>query len=175
MGWKTVPFNKKITLVGSIILILFLAIILCVVLLPHLLGLTPQIIDDKDMAPLYSNGSVVYVRPQNAEDILVGDVITYYENSGERVKTRRVIAVGDNQEYFYTKADTQTQVESGRIKPRSVIGKPVFQIPYIGALLSKDSFSKMNFLFWSVAICLTAATTWNTIDEFRKKKNCRII
>ncbi|ASZ08020.1 MULTISPECIES: signal peptidase I [Enterococcus] len=169
------PFNKKITLIGSIVLILFLAIILCIVLLPHLLGLTPQIVTDKDMAPLYSNGSVVYVRPQKAEDILVGDVITYYENSGERVKTRRVVAAGENQEYFYTKADTQTQVESGMIKPRSVIGKPVFQIPYVGALLAKDSFSKMNILFWGMAFCLTAVTTWNTVDEFRKKKNCRMI
>lgn len=164
------PFNKKITLIDSIVLILFLAIILCIVLLPHLLGLTPQIITDKDMAPLYSYGSVVYVRPQKAEDILVGDVIMYYENSGEQVKTRRVVAVGENQEYFYTKADTKTQVESGMIKSRSVIGTPVFQIPYVGVLLSKDTFPKMNILFWGTAFCLTAVTAWNTIDEFRKKK-----
>ncbi len=40
--------------------------------------------------------------------ILVGDIITYYENSGKKISTRRVIAIENNYNDFYTKADTRT-------------------------------------------------------------------
>lgn len=51
-------------------------------------GLTPYIIEDKEMSPYYAQGNLIYVRPKNTNEILVGDIITYYENSGK--KSRRV-------------------------------------------------------------------------------------
>lgn len=89
------------------------------------------------MSPYYAQGNLIYVRPKNTNEILVGDIITYYENSGKKISTRRVIAVENNHEDFYTKADTKTYIEPGVVKKRNIIGSPIFQIPYIGLVLSK--------------------------------------
>lgn len=99
------PLYKKITFFSSISLIVLLALTLSIILLPRVFGLTPQIIEDHGMSPYYSKGSLIYVRPKNPNELLVGDVITYYENSGEHIMTRRVIAVEEEHQKFYTKAD----------------------------------------------------------------------
>lgn len=75
---------KKITFISSITLIIFLILILLVVLVPRIFGLTPYIIEDKEMSPYYAQGNLIYVRPKNTNEILVGDIITYYENSGKK-------------------------------------------------------------------------------------------
>ncbi len=36
------------------------------------------------MNPYYAQGNLIYVRPKNTDEILVGDIITYYENSGKK-------------------------------------------------------------------------------------------
>lgn len=55
------------------------------------------------MSPYYAQGNLIYVRPKNTNEILVGDIITYYENSGKKISTRRVIAVENNHEDFSSK------------------------------------------------------------------------
>ncbi|EOH89334.1 signal peptidase I [Enterococcus villorum] len=165
------PVYKKITYVSSITLIVLLAVVLSIVLLPKLFGITTHIIEDRGMSPYYSQGSLIYVRPKKPEELLVGDVITYYENSGEQIITRRVIAVGEDHQNFYTKADSASQTESGVVGQRYIIGTPIFQIPYIGIFLSKAAFVWMRWLFLGIAFCLTGITAWNMFDEFEKKKN----
>lgn len=71
------PDYKKITFISSITLIIFLILILLVVLVPRIFGLTPYIIEDKEMSPYYAQGNLIYVRPKNTNEILVGDIITY--------------------------------------------------------------------------------------------------
>lgn len=165
------PFYKKITYISSITLIVILAIILSIILLPKIAGLSTHIIEDRGMSPYYSQGSLIYVHPKKPEELLVGDVITYYENSGEQITTRRVIAVEKDHQDFYTKADSSTQTESGVVGRRYIIGTPIFQIPYIGILLSKSAFTWMRWLFFTIAFCLTGITAWNMLDEFEKKKS----
>ena len=103
------------------------------------------------MSPYYAQGNLIYVRPKNTNEILVGDIITYYENSGKKISTRRVIAVENNHEDFYTKADTKTYIEPGVVKKRNIIGSPIFQIPYIGLVLSKTAFAWIQGLFFTIA------------------------
>lgn len=165
------PVYKKITFVSSITLIVLLAVILSIVLLPKLFGFTTHIIEDREMRPYYSQGSLIYVRPKKSKEILVGDVITYYENFGQHITTRRVIAVDEEHQNFYTKADSSSQTESGVVGERYIIGTPIFQIPYIGILLSKAAFAWMRWLFFGIAFCLTGITAWNMFDEFEKRKN----
>ncbi|MGX7173884.1 signal peptidase I [Enterococcus ratti] len=165
------PIYKKIAFFSSVALIILLAVILSIVLLLKGFGLSTHIIEDTGMSPYYSKGSLIYVRSKNPETLLVGDVITYYENLGEQITTRRIIAVEKNHQNFYTKADRALQTESGVVGKRYIIGTPVFQIPYIGMLLSKTAFVWMRWLFFSVAFCLTGFNAWNLFDEFKKRKN----
>lgn len=141
------PFYKKITYISSITLIVILAIILSIILLPKIAGLSTHIIEDRGMSPYYSKGSLIYVSPKKPEELLVGDVITYYENSGEQITTRRVIAVEKDHQDFYTKADSSTQTESGVVGRRYIIGTPIFQIPY-----DWHSFIKVSIYLDALAI-----------------------
>ena len=140
------------------------------ILLPRVFGLTPQIIEDHGMSPYYSKGSLIYVRPKNSNELLAGDVITYYENSGEHIMTRRVIAVEEEHQKFYTKADNRSQTESGVVSKRNIIGVPIFQIPYLGIILSRTAFVWIRWLFFGIAFSLSAITAWNTLDTFKKRK-----
>ncbi len=79
------------------------------------------------MSPYYAQGNLIYVRPKNTNEILVGDIITYYENSGKKISTRRVIAVENNHEDFYTKADTKTYIEPGVVKREILSVVPSFR------------------------------------------------
>ncbi len=88
----------------------------------------------------------------------------------KKVSTRRVIAVENNHEDFYTKADTKTYIEPGVVKKRNIIGSPIFQIPYIGLVLSKTAFAWIQGLFFTIAFCLTGITAWNTFVELKKKR-----
>ncbi len=58
------PDYKKITFVSSVTLIIFLILILLVVLVPRIFGLTPYIIEDREMNPYYAQGNLIYVRPK---------------------------------------------------------------------------------------------------------------
>ena len=88
----------------------------------------------------------------------------------KKISTRRVIAVENNHEDFYTKADTKTYIEPGVVKKRNIIGSPIFQIPYIGLVLSKTAFAWIQGLFFTIAFCLTGITAWNTFVELKKKR-----
>lgn len=164
------PIYKKITFFSSISLVVLLAIILCVVRLPRVFGLTPHIIDDQAMASSYAEGSLIYVQKRKTDTILVGDVITYYENSGKHIVTRRVVAIEDQHQYFYTKADGKTQIEVEAVRDRNIIGTPVFKIPYIGLLFSRHAFNWMKGVFLGIAVCLSSITAWHTYLEL---KQCR--
>ncbi|MFZ4899181.1 signal peptidase I [Enterococcus durans] len=164
------PLYKKITFFSSVSLVVLLALTLSIIFLPRVFGLTPQIIEDHGMSPYYSKGSLIYVRPKNPNELLVGDVITYYENSGEHIMTRRVIAVEEEHQKFYTKADNQSQTESGVVSKRNIIGVPIFQIPYLGIVLSRTAFVWIRWLFFGIAFSLSAITAWNTLDTFKKRK-----
>ncbi|EPH99252.1 signal peptidase I [Enterococcus faecalis 13-SD-W-01] len=168
--WKRLSKFKKITVFGSISLVLILGIGLFIVLIPRLFGLTPHLIEDSAMYPTYMNGSLVYIHPIDTQEILVGDVVSYYENQGEQVKTRRIIAVDNANKRVYTKADTEQQGEEGYVNWRNIIGRPVFQIPYVGLFLSQRVLSWARGIFFGIALCLTAFTTWNTFDKLRKKE-----
>ena len=61
------PDYKKITFVSSVTLIIFLILILLVVLVPRIFGLTPYIIEDREMNPYYAQGNLIYVRPKNTD------------------------------------------------------------------------------------------------------------
>ncbi|MFR0960187.1 MAG: signal peptidase, partial [Enterococcus sp.] len=78
--------------------------------------------------------------------------------------------IENNYNDFYTKADTRTYIEPGVVKKRNIIGSPIFQIPYIGLVLSKTAFAWIQGLFFTIAFCLTGITAWNTFVELKKKR-----
>ncbi|MGX7131425.1 MULTISPECIES: signal peptidase I [Enterococcus] len=167
----------RIGVVTSIGLIFLMAISLLVVLLPHLLGMSFTIAKDHKMAPTYPEGSLIFVKKEKPENILVGEIITYYVNQGENIKTRRVVAK-EEEFAFYTKGDGADQMEVGLVSSRNLIGQPVWHLPYVGHFVSRRVIQIAIIIFWMIAGFLTVTTLGLMVEQLaakpkRKQSNSR--
>lgn len=100
----------------------------------RVIGFTPYAVLSGSMEPVYHVGSLIYVKGSAAEDIEVGDPITFVLNDDLVVATHRVIEIDAENEYFYTKGDANDSPDSAPVHFNNLLGKPVFTIPYLGYL-----------------------------------------
>ena len=117
-------FVEIVAVIAIIILILLLGV--------RLFGLTPYTVLSGSMEPNYHVGSVIYVKSAEANEIIVGDPITFDLN-GVTV-THRVIEKIDNANgiSFRTQGDANNTPDGGFVTPDEIIGVPQFHIPYLG-------------------------------------------
>lgn len=160
----------RINALGSLILVVMMALAIIITLLPHLLGLTIAVIRDDAMQSTYPNGSLVFVRQQAVKEINVGEIITYYVDQGEEVMTRRVVAKDADAEVFYTKGDKLAQSEEGKVTKRNLLGQPVFHLPYLGFLATADFVHYAQMIFWLIAGGLTLYSGWTLTRTVRLQK-----
>jgi signal peptidase len=114
------------------------ALVGAAVLVPRLAGATPYTVLTGSMAPAYPPGELVVVRPVPAEDIGVGDVITYQRDSGEAtVVTHRVVAVSwtaAGEQRFTTRGDANDAVDVEPVRAVQVRGEVWYSLPWVGRL-----------------------------------------
>ena len=85
------------------------------------------------MEPQLKTGSVALTRPVEAEDIKVGDIITFHSPLDEKLISHRVIAVEHSSSLnFRTKGDANEDADPFVVPAQSVVGKICFHIPYFG-------------------------------------------
>jgi signal peptidase len=120
---------------GLLSLVLLLAVL--VVALPMLTKSTPYTVLTSSMNPSYPAGTLVITKPTDAQQIRIGDVITYQIKSGEAaVITHRVIQIiepaqaGDEVK-FITKGDANSLADP-EVKPIQVRGVVWYAVPFIG-------------------------------------------
>lgn len=126
------------------------------------------------MAPAYSVGGVVYVVEENAQDIVVGDVITYTLGSGsEYVMTHRVVEIADG--YFITKGDANNAVDPEPVAFERLIGKAAFFVPGMAGVAefvnSKTGHYVFIMLFALAFMCWVAADMICPSDKKSKVAN----
>lgn len=149
--------NKKITVVYAVLIFsLFLLAILTIVI-PKVLDVTPYLISDNKMAPEYHQGGLVFVKDV-MDPIHVGDTITYYENQGKAIKTRRVLAVDNKIDGYFVKGDNSDKAEMGLVHKRNLIGRPHFYLPYIGVLADAKVMNILKSALFISAILMTLST-----------------
>lgn len=149
--------NKKITIVyAAMIFFLFLLAVMTIVI-PKLLNVTPYVISDNKMAPEYQKDGLVFVKDV-VGPIHVGDTITYYENQGKSIKTRRVLAVDNKIDGYFVKGDNSVKAEMGLVHERNLIGRPHFYLPYIGFLADTKVMSIIKSSLFVGAILMTLST-----------------
>ncbi|MEP6842477.1 MAG: signal peptidase I [Pseudolysinimonas sp.] len=120
---------------GLLAFVLLLAVM--VVALPMLTKSTPYTVLTSSMNPTYPAGTLVVVKPTDAQQIHLGDVITYQLKSNQpEVITHRVISIvqpveaGDTVK-FITKGDANSLADPV-VKPIQVRGVVWYAVPYIG-------------------------------------------
>jgi len=85
------------------------------------------------MEPALPLGGVVFIKPVEPADIGPGSIIAY--RSGEPLITHRVVDVIDESELsFITKGDANQSPDLSPVPAASVVGKVVFDVPYLGYL-----------------------------------------
>ncbi len=94
------------------------------------------------MSPTYNVGDMIFVKLSDANEINVGDVITFNPaGNGETYLTHRVAEKIDNYENtgitcFKTKGDANEDTDSFLIDADRVIGKVTFSIPGLGYVVT---------------------------------------
>lgn len=161
--------NKKITVFyGVLIFLLFLLAVLTIIV-PKVLSVTPYVISDDKMAPEYHKDGLVFVKDV-IEPIHVGDTITYYENQGKAIKTRRVLAVDNKIEGYFVKGDNTDKAEMGLVHKRNLIGRPHFYLPYIGFLADTKVMNILKSTLFIGAILMTLSTLFFQTEMKQKLK-----
>ena len=115
---------------GMIILLMMAAVL--TFLAPHF-GWRVDVVFSGSMEPELKVGGVVVTRPVEAEDIKIGDTITFYSPLSEKPTSHRVIAVeGGSSLYFQTNGDASEDADPFIVPAQDVVGKICLHLPYFG-------------------------------------------
>lgn len=157
------------------ILIAFLVLIvllLVVSVFPISGNIKFMVVQSGSMAPDIKMGSVVMVKP--AENYNIGDVISFGKmTKTEWPTTHRIydIKVVGNEALYITKGDTNNAPDPKQVSHGDIIGKVLFDIPYLGYAVN---FAKKPIGFALIIIVPAAVIIGDEIKKiFRevKKKN----
>ncbi len=100
--------------------------------LPYVGALSIKIVQSGSMEPAINTGGIVVIR--SVERYGVGDVVTFTSKDSQIPTTHRIIGTDtvNGIEQFVTKGDANEDPDSTLVSPSSIIGKVVFDVPYIG-------------------------------------------
>lgn len=128
---------RLIGVVLSAALLLFVAVVaVLVIVLPVSTGSTPYTVLTSSMEPDFPPGSLVVIRPTDADAVKVGDIVTYQLKSGQpEVVTHRVIQVVQTpgeETTFITQGDNNDVADSEPVRPVQIKGTLWYSVPLIG-------------------------------------------
>ncbi|MCW3490442.1 signal peptidase I [Dethiobacter alkaliphilus] len=105
---------------------------------PSIGGFQMFVVISGSMNPVFDAGSIIMVRSVSAEDIAVGDIITF-NNPGDssKIVTHRVVGVNEKEDLsFVTRGDANDANDRDLVLANNIIGKVAYHIPYLGYILN---------------------------------------
>lgn len=100
-------------------------------------GYEAFVVQSGSMEPAYHVGSLVYVKPVDAQKLEKGDVITFELGDGVRGTHRIVEVQEENGDLsFRTKGDNNDEADARPVFPNAIVGEVKFSIPYLGFLVT---------------------------------------
>ncbi len=142
----------------------------------QLFGIEPYSVLSGSMESVYPTGSVIYVAKADPSKLEVNDVITFKMPSGTIATHRIVELVSDETNpdiiKFRTKGDENEIADGTLVDFNSVIGKPLFCIPFLGYLATyiMNPTGKFVALSVVVALILIEIVISLVLDDKGKKK-----
>ena len=132
------------------------------------------------MEPSYPTGSLIYVKPVDAADLRVNDVITFSISPGVIATHRIVEVVWDEQRPGYlsyrTKGDANKDVDAALVSANNIIGKAMFAIPQLGYVA--NYIQQAPGIYVAILVCgLMIAFVFYTdsLDEKQKKQEQQLM
>lgn len=162
---------------NAIVTVMLIAIILVAgaLTVPKWLGMEIYGVLSGSMEPAYPVGSVLYVADVDANEIQVGDPISFYLGNSETVATHRVIGIDKTAQTFSTKGDNNPAADGGAVSFQNLIGKPVLCIPMLGTLAAYIETDQGKLwcgviVGFVIVLWILAALTEKKENKNKKKK-----
>ena len=163
----------------TIVVLLMMAAVF-IYLGPHI-GWQVDAVLSGSMEPEVKVGSLVVTHSVDAEEIEVGDIITFYPNTAEKnMVTHRVIGIGHSSSlYFETKGDANEDPDPFTVSARNLVGKFSFHMPYWG-YFTEFLKTPLGFLFavvipGSIIIAVYIITIWRMVARSKKQGPDKVI
>ena len=153
-------FIKKLVHILSIICYV-LIIVYALVCIPNLFGYKPLVVLSGSMEPTIKEGSVLYYKSVDENELKVGDIITF-ELNGEYI-SHRINGIENN--LYETKGDANDVADPVKISYNEIKGKDSsFTISYIGNYIK---FVNSNlYLIGVVVIILVLEFLFSNLEIF---------
>ncbi|MDD4990253.1 MAG: signal peptidase I [Candidatus Pacebacteria bacterium] len=153
-------------------LIALIVVLLLVSVLPITGNIKFLTVQSGSMEPTMKMGSVVVVKP--AKDYKIGDIITFGQASKTKTPTTHRIVdirVQESQPLYTTRGDANNGPDQKEVSKKEVIGKVLFDVPYIGYAVSVAK-KPIGFLFIVIvpALAVIIEEVFRIKNELRKNK-----
>ncbi|MDQ1059585.1 signal peptidase [Arthrobacter globiformis] len=120
------------------VLFVLLFAALALVVIPQATGSRTYTVPTNSMAPTYSAGAFLVVKPAAMSQLKYGDIVTYQPSpDSPEVLTHRIVgfnAMHDGERTLVTKGDNATVNDGVPVHARQIKGKPLYAIPLVGYL-----------------------------------------
>ncbi|MCR5095981.1 MAG: signal peptidase I [Erysipelotrichaceae bacterium] len=127
--------NKQLRFFGVLLLIITMSIVVSLIV-PRIFNMSPYVIISESMYPELKVNDVVYVKAIDLNEVKEGDIISFYMNSNALTPvTHRVVSNDISRQQFVTKGDANEKNDIIPIAYEYVLGKVMFKIPFLGAIL----------------------------------------
>jgi len=143
------------------------------VLVPRIAGATPYTILTGSMQPGMPPGTLVVTKPADADDIAVGDVVTYQLTSGQpTVVTHRVVGQGydgKGNRIFQTQGDANNVADERAVRPVQIRGVRWYAVPYLGHVTNAFTAGQRRTALVIVVAGLLGYSATMTIGAVRER------
>lgn len=150
------------------------AVVAMAVLVPRLMGATPFTVLTGSMRPSLPPGTLVVIDPTPADELRVGDVITYQLESGRpQVVTHRIVKVGTNlagERSFTTKGDDNDVADAEPVRPVQIRGKLLYSVPKLGYVSNLISGSHRQVAMYGVVTGLLGYAAFMFVGAVRDRR-----
>ncbi len=144
--------TKAGNIISNLIIILLLAILCFIVVSNLFFGIEVKAVLTGSMEPELPVGSLVFIKPTAYENINIGDDITFVRDESLTLITHRVISKDDLTKQITTKGLTNN-ISDPPTSYENIVGKVIFDIPYIGYIIIFASDLKGKII-----LCIFATT-----------------
>jgi signal peptidase I len=134
-----------------------------------ILGFKPLTVLSNSMVPVFEAGDVIITREIDTDDLIQGDIISFYSEE-ESLITHRITSIveKDGQRHFYTKGDNNNMMDEDVTTASEIVGKELFHIPNLG-FLSNYTKGPIGFLLF-IVLPLTGYVCLSVYEKMKSKK-----
>ncbi len=145
---------------------------------PRLFGWELQVVLSGSMEPALPVGSVTFVEPTAADQVRVGDMLTYRLPAEPTMQvTHRVVEVvrEGGSLSFVTKGDANDKPDSYIVPADDVVGTVRWDIPYLGYLVERARTPQAFLLIVGIpGLLIIAGEVWNIVRVLRRGKSAQL-